>query len=105
MVKILQESSMIEYTRGDTFLIRISPEDGDVFLDGSSLEFIVAEESSKKPIIQKVCDLTEGAFDVCFSNKDREISYGNYIYKMVLRTVDGTIVTQKSGDFVVIWGA
>ena len=105
MVKIFQKGERIEYTRGDTFLIRISPEDGEVFPVGSTLEFIIADESSKTPVIKNTYDLTDGAFDISFSNKDREIPEGEYVYKLVLRTVDGTIATQKSGEFIVIWGA
>lgn len=105
MVKIFQSGERIEYTQGDTFLIRISPEDGDVFPVGSTLEFVVAVESNKTPVIKNTYDLTDGVFDVSFSNKDREVPYGNYLYKMVLSAVDGTIVTQKSGEFEVKWGA
>lgn len=105
MVKIFQKGEKIEYTQGDTFAISISPEDGDTFIDGSTLEFIVADESSKNPIIDISCDLIAGIFNVSFSGKDREIPYGKYVYKMVLHAVNGTIVTQKSGEFEVIWGA
>ena len=105
MVKIFRKGDKIEYTRGDTFLIRISPEDEEIFPDGSTLEFIIAEEASKTPLIKNTYNLKNGAFDVYLSDKDKEIAYGKYVYKMVLRTVDGTIATQKSGDFIVIWGA
>ncbi len=105
MVKIFQKGERIEYTRGDTFLIRISPEDSDIFPAGATLEFVVADEPSKTPVIQNTYNLEYEAFNVAFSNKDKEIPEGKYVYKMILRTADGTVTTQKSGEFTVKWGA
>lgn len=105
MVKIYQDGRKITYTRGDTFLISISPEDGEIFPEGSTLELIIADEPTKAIIIDNTYDLSDGTFTVEFTKKDTEIAYGNYVYKMILRTVEGIVVTQKDGEFEVIWGA
>ena len=105
MVKIFRRGKRIEYTRGDTFLIRIYPKEGKTFPQDSTLELVIAEESSKSEIIKNTYNLNDGVFIVDFTKKDTEIPYGEYVYKMVLRTPEGIIITQKDGDFVVIWGA
>ncbi|MBQ7974216.1 MAG: hypothetical protein IJ300_00795 [Clostridia bacterium] len=105
MVKIFQKGERIEYTQGDTFLIAISPEDGYFFPDGMSLEFIVAYEHSLQPNLEKMFELEDGVFYVSFSEEVPKLELGEYTYKMILRTEDGIIATQKSGEFVVIWGA
>ena len=105
MVKIFQKGARVEYTKGDTFLIKISPEDGDFFPDGMTLEFIVSDELSLYPKLGKVFELEDGVFYVSFSPEDMNLELGDYVYKMILRTSDGIIATTKSGEFVVIWGA
>lgn len=105
MIKVFQKGKIIEYTHGDTFLMRIFPKSGKTFPEGSTLEFIIAEESTKQNVIDNTYSLTDGDFRVDFSQKDTEIPIGEYAYKMILRTVEGIVITQKSGDFSVIWGA
>ena len=105
MIKVFQKGKRIEYTQGDTFLMRIFSKDGKTFPEGSSLEFIIADESSKQPVIDNTYSLTDGDFRVSFSTKDTEIPYGKYVYKMILRTIEGVVITQKDGQFEVIWGA
>lgn len=105
MLKIFQKGARIEYTQGDTCCIRISPQHGGTFFDGSTIEFIIADETSKAPTIQNTYSLENGVFNICFTDMDAKIPYGKYVYKMILRTAGGIIATQKSGEFVVIWGA
>ena len=105
MVKIFEDSKKIEYTRGDTFLIGIYPDNEETFPEGSVLDFIVAVETNKNPVISNTYNLKDGQFAIEFSKKDTQIPYGIYVYKMVLRMVDGSVITQQDGEFEVIWGA
>lgn len=105
MIKVFQKGKRIEYTRGDTFLMRIFPKSGKTFPEGSTLEFIIADESTKQNVIDNTYSLSEDGFVVDFSKKDTEIPIGDYVYKMILRTVEGIVITQKSGDFAAIWEA
>lgn len=105
MVRIWENGRKITYTKGDTFLLSIFPEDGECFTDGSTLEFIIADEASKDALLDNTYSLSDGGFDIEFSKKDKETEYGKYVYKMILKMIDGTVVTQKDGEFEVIWGA
>lgn len=104
MIRIFQKGAKIEYTQGDTFCIRVSPRTGETFLDGSTLEFIIANETSKEPVIQNTYNLEDGVFNISFTAQETKIPYGEYAYKMILRTAGGIIATQKSGEFTVKWG-
>lgn len=106
MIKIYSGGARIEYTRGDTFLISVAPEDGDSFPEGSTLELIIAKETLKdSPVIDNAYELSDGKFTVELKQRDTEIAYGEYVYKMILKTVEGAVLTQKDGKFEVIWGA
>ena len=69
--------------------------------------FIVAENENSVPIIENTYNLnSESGFTVTLTSTDtNKFNYTDYIYKMTLHTPEGEIITQKSGNFKVKWGA
>lgn len=104
MITIICNSN-IEYTRGDTFSLNITTSEG--FDENSQLDFIVAENENSVPLIDNTYDLnSENGFTVTLATKDIDkLNYTDYIYKLTLHTPEGDIITQKSGNFKVKWGA
>lgn len=100
----IKNNSRIEYTKGDTFELSVS---ANTTIDaGSQLRFIIAESELADPVIDNTYNLnSSGDFTLYFSeNNKNALLIGDYIYKMILQTIDGKIITQLSGDFVVKWG-
>ena len=95
----------IEYTKGDTFSLDITTSGG--FDENSQLTFIVAENENSQVLIENSYSLnSENAFTITISPTDSaKLNYDNYIYKMILHAPNGDIITQKSGNFKVKWGA
>lgn len=93
----------VEYTKGDTFELTIT---GD-FDSNSQLDFIISESENSTPIIENTYQMnTEGGFTVKLTKDEEEaLSYKNYMYKLRIHTPEGDIITQKSGNFKVKWGA
>lgn len=104
MITIIDEKN-IEYTRGDTFYLKVTA--NDKFDKNSQLDFIITENENNVPIIEKTYNLnSDNEFEVTLSKADVEnFNYSEYLYKFVLHTPDGNIITQKSGNFKVKWGA
>ena len=104
MIRIINGTD-IQYTKGDTFRLTVSSKNS--FNEGSQLRFVVARNEESDNIINKTFDLNgEGVFVVSVNETEREeMQIGNYLYKFILIAPDGTIITQKSGDFIVKWGA
>ena len=104
MITIICDSN-IEYTKGDTFSLNITTSGG--FDENSQLDFIVAENENSVPIIENTYNLnSESGFTVTLTSTDtNKFNYTDYIYKMTLHTPEGEIITQKSGNFKVKWGA
>lgn len=93
----------IRYTQGDTFKLTVSSRNG--FNENSRLRFVVAEKEGREPIIDKTFDMNNDGFVITLDAAEREkIRIRDYVYKLVLIAPDGTIITQKSGDFIVKWG-
>lgn len=88
----------------DSFLLPISNENG--FEDGSTLRFDIADGENSVPIISNTYTLSNGMFNVTLDSTERKkLSIGNYIYRILIISANGTVVTEKSGDFTVKWGA
>lgn len=104
MISIICDTN-IEYTKGDTFSLNITT--GNGFDDNSQLDFIVAENENSTPLVHNTYNLnSDNSFDVTLTTTDTDkFSYTDYIYKMILHTPEGDIITQKSGNFKVKWGA
>lgn len=96
--------SDIEYTKGDTFRLGITTDDG--FDENSQLDFIVSENEDSAPVINKTFSLSGDSFEIELTVEDTgKLVYGDYIYKLVIHTPTGEIITQMSGNFKVKWGA
>lgn len=95
----------IEYTKGDTFKLNVSPK--IEFESDSQLDFILSSSENSEPIISNAYQLnSDNEFTVRLSDDDiSKLKYANYIYKLILHTPDGEILTQKSGKFKSKWGA
>lgn len=94
----------ISYTLGDTFELKVNAKNG--FTENSTLRFVIAQNQTAEPLIKNTYNIQDGAFYVTLSQTDKEkLEINDYIYKLTLIGADGTIVTQKSGDFFVKWGA
>lgn len=102
---IIISGKNIEYTRGDTFYLKITTSGG--FDENSQIDFVVAENENSVPIIENTYNLNDdNEFEITLSKADAEkFNYNNYLYKLVLHSADGKVMTQKSGDFKVKWGA
>lgn len=99
------KKSTIEYTKGDTFRLTISTETS--FSEGSTLRFIIARDETSSYLIDTTVSLSsDGCFVIELTKSERDkLEIDNYKYKCVLISIDGIIITQKSGDFIVKWGA
>lgn len=96
----------IEYTKDDTFEMTVTSDGG--FAGGSQLVFVIAQGEESVPAVNQSYDLnSDGGFTVTLSAEDkaRLPIKESYIYKLVLKESDGTVITQKSGNFTVKWGA
>lgn len=103
MIRIHNFGEKISYTKGDTFELEVN---GDNFETGDTCLFIVAEDENAEPVVKSTFKLTDGSFEIKFTESERgKLDLGNYIYKIVITAISGDVITQKSGDFIVKWGA
>ena len=104
MLKFFSEGEQIAYTAGDTFSITVTAEDG--FNTDSILVFQIAEDESSQSLINKEIGLDDGAFEITLTESEKEkLSLGNYVYKITIVDSSENIVTRKSGELIVKWGA
>lgn len=106
VVKVITvKKTRIEYTKGDTFSLKISASTS--FGEGSTLRFIVARDENANNLIDNTVSLSsDGCFYIDLKKSERDkLEIDNYKYKCVLIGADGVTITQKSGDFIVKWGA
>lgn len=93
----------IEYSVNDTFKIRV----GMDVVEEAYLDFIISENEESSIINNRYRVNSDGSsFTVTLSDADKKkIPIGNYIYKIILNRADGSVITQKSGNLKVKWGA
>lgn len=104
MINIYSGGEKITYTAGDSFEISVSSVDG--FSNDVRLKFQVAKNESESLLIDAVFELDNDEFSVVLTDEEKEkLIIGDYVYKLVLVTKSGEIVTQKSGELIVKWGA
>lgn len=104
MIKIYSGGEKISYTAGDTFILNVSAAEG--FEENSSLKFCIAKNEASEYVIDSDFSLTDGRFTIGLTDEEKsKLQIGDYIYKMTVVGGDGKIVTQKSGEFTVKWGA
>ena len=104
MIKIYSGGEKISYTSGDTFILNVSATEG--FEENTVLKFYIAKNEVGEYIIDSEFSLSEGRFTIELTDEEKSnLQVGEYIYKMTIVGGDGKIVTQKSGEFTVKWGA
>lgn len=106
MIEINKYNGDISYTKGDTFKLSITPAFEGAFTEGTQLRFVIAQTEMTEPTIDKVFELNDDfTFTLTLSsNEISKLIIGDYLYKMTL-IKNNTIVTEKSGNFEVKWGA
>ncbi len=104
MIRIYSGGEKISYTSGDTFLLTAESCQG--FEEDAHLRFQVAENEKSEMLIDSMFDLEEGVFNIELTSEQTEkLVFGNYVYRLVLLGADGSVVTRKSGELEVKWGA
>lgn len=104
MLRIYSGGEQISYTAGDSFLFCVGAEDG--FAEGTRLYFQVAENESADYLINKTFALAGDGFEIVLTEEERKkLSIGNYIYKLVVVDAEDVVITRKSGELIVKWGA
>ena len=104
MINIYSDGQQITYTAGDTFFIDVTSVEG--FEEGTKLNFQIAENEQSESVVDSVYELSDGAFEIVLSDAEKErLSIGNYIYKIAVVDAGGDIITRKSGELIVKWGA
>lgn len=104
MINIILGST-IEYTKDDDFNMKVESE--SELTTNDRLRFVIAKDETSEPVVDNSyfvnSDLT---FILTLSSEDKErLLLGDYIYKLILISADGKVITQLSGDFIVKWGA
>ena len=103
MITIYNFGEKIAYTKGDTFELEVN---GDNFETGDTCLFVVAEYENAEPVISSTFEMIGESFKIALSEQERKrLELGSYIYKIVISSIRGEVLTQKSGDFIVKWGA
>lgn len=99
------EKNRILYTKNDTFEISVSIANG--FASGSYLNFVIAKNEKLDAIISTTHQLNEEGKFVIFLTQSEidKLAYDDYVYKITIFTPDAKIVTYKSGELIVKWGA
>ena len=104
MIKIYSGGEKITYTAGDTFEISVSSAEG--FEEKSTLLFQVAKSENEEFLVNSAFDLINDEFIIILTDEEKgKLPIGEYIYKLVLINEKSEVVTQKSGELVVKWGA
>lgn len=103
---IIVKGCNIEYSVNDTFDLSIYAKTGS-FSEGSTLQFIIAKSESRAAIVDNTYSMSsDGKFYLSFTETDKaKLVEDDYIYKMILKDLEGKTVTKKSGNFRVKWGA
>lgn len=102
MIKIFSGGAKISCSTEDSFLLTVQSENG--FEPNVTLKFQVAENEDSELLIDKSFSLKGTYFQVELT-KEEKPGLGEYIYRIMLLSPDGSVITQKSGEFEVKWGA
>ena len=106
MIEISKYNGDISYTKGDTFKLPITPAFEGAFTEGTQLRFVISLTEMSEPTIDKTFDINDDlTFTLTLSSDEiSKLNIADYLYKMTL-IKNNTIVTEKSGNFYVKWGA
>ena len=102
MIKIYSGGEKISCSTEDTFLLTVEAENG--FEMGTSLKFQVAKDEEGELLIDKIFSLNGTFFQIELTEEEKP-DLGEYVYRIVLLNLDGSVITQKSGQLEVKWGA
>lgn len=101
--KILK-NSIINYSLGDSFIMPVTND--EPYNDDDKLTFVVSENETSEPAVEKTFSPAGGVFTVNLSKASlAALPVGVYLYKIIITDIYGNTVTQKSGNFYVNWGA
>lgn len=104
MIKIFSGGEKISCSMEDTFSLAIESENG--FESGTKLKFQVAENEDGELLVDKIFTLNGTIFQIKLIKEEKEkLGLGEYIYRIVLLSPDESVITQKSGELEVKWGA
>lgn len=104
MLNIYSGGEKITYSTGDTFELSVS--NAEEFEKGAQLRFVISKDENEPYLIDCNYSLEDCCFEISLSDEDKEkLCIGKYIYKIIIITADDKVVTQKSGEIVVKWGA
>lgn len=103
MLTVIANKNIV-WSVSDTFSLPITDVNG--FSEGDTLIFQVATNTSAMPIINNSYSLVDGRFMIELSVSDRaKLPIGEYIYRIIVNSIDGSITTESSGEFKAVWGA
>lgn len=105
MLRQIKNTTNLSYPIGDTFAMTVEANSGG-FPEGTVLELVIAKSADNEPLIDSTYNLSDGTFYVKLSDGQKsKLTIGNYIYKFILKGIDGTVFTQLSGNLYVTWEA
>ncbi|MBR6523639.1 MAG: hypothetical protein IKT39_03395 [Clostridia bacterium] len=102
MIKIYSGGEKISCSTEDTFLLTVDSENG--FEAGTSLKFQVAKDEDGELLIDKIFSPDGATFQIELTEEEKP-ALGEYVYRIVLMSADKSVITQKSGQLEVKWGA
>ncbi len=104
MIRIFSDGAVISYSQGDTFSLSVESESG--FEVGAKLNFQVAESEEKESVIDKIFEDGNSVFEITLTEEEiKKLSLGRYVYKIIIMGPDDSVITRKSGELEVRWGA
>lgn len=102
MITIVAGKNII-WSVEDTFDMPVSSEMG--FEEGAKLRFDISQGEDIAPIISKTYSLSGDVFNVVLQEEERKsLKIGDYIYRIIILSTSGSVITEQSGDFTVKWG-
>lgn len=104
MIKIFSDGEKISCSTEDTFLLTVESESG--FEADVTLKFQVAENEESQMLVDKIFTPSGTLFKIELTKEEKQkLSLGEYVYRIILLGPDGSVITQKSGELEVKWGA
>ena len=98
-------NSRLVYSLENTFNLPIT-NGASGFEVGTSLKFVVAENETSENLIEKTFSLSGDSFNVVLTTYElKKLVINDYIYKIIIYSPNGEVVTEKSGYLTVKWGS
>ena len=104
MLQIYSGGEKISYTAKDSFYLVVESEQG--FEPGDQLKLQIAETEESELLIDSTHQLKNSFFEIALTDEEKaKLTLGNYVYKIVVISGNGDVLTRKSGELEVKWGA